>query len=164
MYKSLIDHYLEILNLDGVLFHDDWGSQRAPFFSLDVCMEMVAPYLKQIVDYCHEKGLWFQQHSCGKNELLVPAMIYAGVDMWQPQSMNDVEMLREKYGDKIMFSIAPPAVPRDASDEDVEAAAKAFVDKYAPDFAEKPFMVGTFFADPRFTKAIYKYSRIALSK
>ena len=41
---------------------------------------------------------------------------------------------------------------------------KAFVDKYAPDFAEKPFLVGTFFADPRFTKAIYKYSRIALSK
>ena len=164
MYKSLIDHYLEILNLDGVLFHDDWGSQRAPFFSLDVCMEMVAPYLKQIVDYCHEKGLWFQQHSCGKNELLVPAMIYAGVDMWQPQAMNDVEMLRNKYGDKIMFSITPPSVPRDASDEDVDAAAKAFVDKYAPDFAEKPFLVGTFFADPRFTKAIYKYSRIALSK
>ena len=163
MYKSLIDHYLDILNLDGVLFHDDWGSQRAPFFSLDVCMEMVAPYLKQIADYCHEKGMWFQQHSCGKNELLVPAMVYAGVDMWQPQTMNDVEMLREKYGDKIMFSIAPPSVPRDASDEVIEKTAKEFVDKYAPTFAEKPFMVSTFFADPRFTQAIYKYSRIALS-
>ena len=163
-YDDYIDHYHRYLHPDVITLHDDWGSQRAPFFSLDVCMEMVAPYLKQIVDYCHEKGLWFQQHSCGKNELLVPAMIYAGVDMWQPQAMNDVEMLREKYGDKIMFSITPPAVPRDASDEDVDAAAKAFVDKYAPDFAEKPFLVGTFFADPRFTKAIYKYSRIALSK
>ena len=164
MYISMIDHYTEFLNLDGVVFHDDWGSQRAPFFSLDVCLEMVAPYLKRVADHCHKKGMWFQQHCCGKNELLVPAMIYAGVDMWQPQSMNDVEMLREKYGDKIMFSIAPPAVPRDASDEDVDAAAKAFVDKYAWDFAEKPFLVGSFFADPRFTKAIYKYSRIALSK
>ncbi len=164
MYISMIDHYTEFLNLDGVVFHDDWGSQRAPFFSLDVCLEMVAPYLKRVADHCHKKGMWFQQHCCGKNELLVPAMIYAGVDMWQPQSMNDVEMLREKYGDKIMFSIAPPAVPRDASDEDVDAAAKAFVDKYASDFAEKPFLVGSFFADPRFTKAIYKYSRIALSK
>ncbi len=164
MYISMIDHYTEFLNLDGVVFHDDWGSQRAPFFSLDVCLEMVAPYLKRVADHCHKKGMWFQQHCCGKNELLVPAMIYAGVDMWQPQSMNDVEMLREKYGDKIMFSIAPPAVPRDASDEDVDAAAKAFVDKYASNFAEKPFLVGSFFADPRFTKAIYKYSRIALSK
>ena len=24
-------------------FHDDWGSQRAPFFSLDTCREMLVP-------------------------------------------------------------------------------------------------------------------------
>ena len=91
-------------------------------------------------------------------------MIYAGVDMWQPQRMNDVEMLREKYGDKIMFSIAPPEVPRDAGDDVIDKVAREFVDKFAPDFAEKPFLVSSFFADPRFTMAIYKYSRIALSK
>lgn len=163
MYESMIDHYLDILKLDGIVFHDDWGSQRAPFFSLDVCLEMVAPYIKRIADYCHSKGMWFQQHCCGKNEMLVPAMIYAGVDMWYPQSMNDVNMLRDKYGDKIMFSIAPPAVGPDASDAEVEAAADAFVQKYAADFAEKPFVVSSFFGDPRFTKAIYKYSRIALA-
>ncbi|MBR4702816.1 MAG: methyltransferase [Oscillospiraceae bacterium] len=163
MYISMIDHYLEFLKLDGVVFHDDWGSQRAPFFSLDVCMEMVAPYLKKVADHCHARGLWFQQHCCGKNELLVPAMIYAGVDMWQPQVMNDVVMLREKYGDKIMFSMAPPSTPREATDAEIEAAADAFVSRYAADFREKPFLVGSFFADPRFTKAIYKYSRLALS-
>lgn len=164
MYISMIDHFLEFLKLDGVVFHDDWGSQRAPFFSLDVCLEMVAPYLKRVADHCHSKGLWFQQHCCGKNELLVPAMIYAGVDMWQPQAMNDIDMLREQYGDKIMFAIVPPAMPREATDADIEEAAKAFVDKYAADFAEKPFMVSTYFADPRFSTYIYKYSRIALSK
>ena len=164
MYISLLDHYLEFMDLDGIMFHDDWGSQRAPFFSLDVCMEMVAPYLKKIADHCHEKGLWFEHHCCGKNELLVPAMIYAGVDMWQPQAMNDVDMLREKYGDKIIFSIAPPALKPDATEEEIEANAKAFVEKYAPTFAEKPFRVGTYFVDPRYSKYIYKYSRIALSK
>ena len=45
----VVQMVVDILKLDGVLFHDDWGSQRAPFFSLDVCMEMVAAYLKQIV-------------------------------------------------------------------------------------------------------------------
>ena len=164
MYIAMIDHYLDFLQLDGVVFHDDWGSQRAPFFSLDVCMEMVAPYLKKVADHCHAKGLWFQQHCCGKNELLVPAMIYAGVDMWMPQVMNDVAALREQYGDKIMFSMSPPAVPREATDAEIEAAADAFVSRYAADFREKPFLVGSFFADPRFTKAIYKYSRMALSK
>ena len=77
--------------------------------------------------------------------------------------MNDVTMLRDKYGDKIMFSIAPPALEPGATDADVDKAARAFVDKYAADFAEKPFVVSSFFGDPRFTTAIYKYSRIALA-
>ncbi len=164
MYEAMINKYLEILRLDGVVFHDDWGSQRAPFFSLDVCMEMVAPYLKRLADFCHSKGLWFQQHCCGKNELLVPAMVAAGVDMWYPQPMNDVDMLREKYGDKIMFGIAPPALPMDASEEEADAAARAFVAKYAPDFQEKPFVLFSFMTPPQLTRAIYKHSRIALSK
>jgi len=163
-YDEYIDYYHRYLNPDMITFHDDWGSQRAPFFSLDVCMEMVAPYLKRIADHCHEKGLWFQQHCCGKNELLVPAMVYAGVDMWMPQVMNDVEKLREQYGDKIMFSIAPPQTERDATDKEIEAAADAFVGKFAADYQQKPFIVGSFFADPRFTTAIYKYSRLALGK
>ncbi len=163
MYERMIDHYLDILKLDGVVFHDDWGSQRAPFFSLNVCMEMVAPYIRRVADYCHARGLWFQQHCCGKNEPLVPAMLYAGVDMWYPQTMNDVDMLRAAYGDRIMFSVAPPALPPGAGDADVDAAARAFVEKYAADFAEKPFVVFSLFADPRFTAAIYKYSRIALA-
>jgi len=164
MYISLIDHYLEFMQPDGIIFHDDWGSQRAPFFSLKLCMEMVAPYIKRIADHCHEKGLWFQQHSCGKNEVLVPAMIAAGVDIWQPQIMNDLEMLRNEYGDKIMISIAPPELPADATDEEVDAAAKEFVDAHAADFVAKPFIVNTRNVDPRYIPAIYKYSRIALSK
>jgi hypothetical protein len=164
MYEAMITKYLEILKLDGVIFHDDWGSQRAPFFSLDVCMEMIVPYLKRIADFCHSKGLWFQQHCCGKNELLVPAMIAAGVDMWYPQAMNDVDMLREKYGDKIMFSITPPPIPKDATEEEIDALAKALVDKYADGFEERPFVVHSFMSPPEFAKAVYKYSRMALSK
>ncbi len=163
MYERMIDHYLDFMKLDGVVFHDDWGSQRAPFFSLNVCMEMVAPYLKRVADYVHSKGMWFQHHCCGKNEPLVPAMVYAGVDMWYPQTMNDVDMLREQYGDKIIFSMSPPALKPDASDAEADAAARAFVEKYAADFTEKPFVVFSLFGDPRFTKAIYKYSRIALA-
>ena len=162
MYERMIDHYLDILKLDGVVFHDDWGSQRAPFFSLNVCLEMVAPYIKRLADYCHARGMWFQQHCCGKNEPLVPAMIYAGVDMWYPQIMNDVDALRDQYGDKIMFAIAPPALAPDAGDADVDAAARAFVEKYAADFTEKPFVILSVYGDPRLTNAIYKYSRMAL--
>ena len=163
MYIHMIEKYREILNIDGVIFHDDWGSQRAPFFSLDTCREMIVPYIRKISDYCHSKGMWFQHHCCGKNELLVPAMIDAGVDMWFPQDMNDTYMLHEKYGDKIMFFIAPKVSSMDATDEEIEQVAKDFVAKFAPTFKEKPIVLTSYFIDPRLTNAIYKHSRIALN-
>ncbi len=162
MYESMIDKYLEILQLDGIVFHDDWGSQRAPFFSLDTCMEMIVPYLKRIADYCHSKGMLFNQHSCGKNELLVPAMIAAGVDVWQPQPMNDSEMLVREYGNKMMFGVTPPEIPEDASNEELERAIKGFVAKYAGDFDKRPIVVSDMRLPQRVTDEIYRQSRIAL--
>ena len=162
MYIEMIEKYMEVLNLESVTFHDDWGSQRAPFFSEQVCTEMIAPHIKKIADFCHSKGMIFNHHSCGKNELLVPSMLAEGDDMWWPQDMNDIDTLREKYGDKLVLSVVPPAVAEDASDEEIEAAAKAFVDKYAPDYFEKPIIVMAFFATQRLVDAIYRQSRIAL--
>jgi hypothetical protein len=165
MYEAMISKYLEILNLDGVIFHDDWGSQRAPFFSLDVCMEMVVPYLKRIADFCHSKGLWFQQHCCGKNELLVPAMIAArSGHVVSPIHEQLLTCSAKDTAIKIMFSISPPMIAKDAIEEEIEAAAKAFVDKYAPDFQEKPFVMFSFMTPPKFNQAVYRYSRVALSK
>ena len=164
MYIAMITKYMECLNIDGVIFHDDWGSQRAPFFSIDVCREMIVPHIKKVSDFCHANGLWFQHHCCGKNELLVPAMIEMGVDMWYPQEMNDIEMLHEKYGDKIIFGATPKIPAEDATDEEIEELAKEFVAKYAPTFTEKPIIAATFFAGPKMGPAVYRQSRIALNK
>ena len=91
-------------------------------------------------------------------------MIDMGVDIWLPQSMNDIDMLFEKYGDKIIFGISPPIPAEDATDEDIELIAKEFAEKYAPTFTEKPILASTFFAGPKMSLALYKQSRIALSK
>ena len=157
MYIKMIRHYIDQLDVKEVLFHDDWGSQRAPFFSLDTCMEMIVPALRKIADFCHSKGMIFQQHSCGKNELLVPAMIAAHVDMWAGQPMNDKAMLYEKYGDKIILGVEAPALPADASQEQIEAAAKAFAEKYN----DHAIIANIRTAPPAFGPALYKYSRIA---
>ena len=162
LYEAMITKYMECLNIEGVMFHDDWGSQRAPFFSKATCDEMLVPYIKRLADFCHSKGLWFEQHSCGKNEPLVPCMVEAGVDIWFPQAMNDVDMLIREYGDKIVFSVTPPAIPKDATDEEVDAIAKAFAEKYASH--ERPIVMFAFMSDPRFTAAVYKYSREILGK
>ena len=158
MYINMIQHYIDQLDVQEVLFHDDWGSQRSPFFSLDTCREMLVPALRKIADWCHSKGLIFQQHSCGKNELLVPAMIDAHVDLWCGQPMNDKYMLVQKYGDKIMLGVETPNLAPDASESEIDEAAHAFVEKYSG----KRIMASNRMASDAFNKAMYKYSRIAL--
>ncbi len=158
MYIHFIDKYREAIGVREVYFHDDWGSQRAPFFSLDTVMEMIVPAIRKISDWCHERGIIFQLHSCGKNEMLVPAMIAAGVDIWNGQEMNDKEMLYEKYGDQIMLGISAPALPEDAADEQIREAAAEFVAKHL----KYPMMVAGFGVSQKMFEEIYRQSRIAL--
>lgn len=164
MYIDVLDHFLAFAKLDGLLMHDDWGSQRAPFFSPNVCRKMIAPHMKRVVDYVHSKGMWFELHSCGLNEAMVPVMIEIGVDIWRPQHINDIVMLHEKYGDKIILGMPFTKVNAQSTDEEIRSAVKEFVDKYAPNFREKPFLVSAFGVDDRFTKELYRQSRIALNK
>jgi hypothetical protein len=131
-YDDMFRRFKKYYNADGIYFHDDWGSQRAPFFSLDVCREMIVPYLKRVCDTCHELGMYLDLHSCGFNELLVPAMIEAGVDVWSGQTMNDRVKMLKLYGDKIKLNIAPdPVMPQPgATKEEMEQAAKESLDKF----------------------------------
>jgi hypothetical protein len=163
LYKKMIDNYAKHFKPDIISFHDDWGSQRSPFFSLDTAMEMIVPYIKQVVDHCHEHGIFYDQHSCGKNEKLVPAYIATGADSWSGQSMNDMEWIYDHYGDKIILGMETGLPTNsmgmvEATPEEEVAAAKKFVAKYGPAYKEKPVLAG-FFSTPAFTEAIYVESR-----
>ena len=156
-YPKLIRKYKEYYHVEMITFHDDWGSQRAPFFSLDTVEEMLVPYLKRIVDAAHEMGLYFELHSCGKNELLVPAMIDAGVDMWNGQPMNDKKMLAETYGDKIIIGSDPRPLTPDTDPEEIRSACKEFVDTFNcyRTYGGRALRV------PGAREAIYEFSRVA---
>ena len=165
LYKKMIDKYVYAYKPDLLSLHDDWGAQRAPFFSLETVMEMIVPYIKQVVDHCHEAGVFYSQHSCGKNELLVPAYIATGADSWGGQSINDMESLYGSYGDKIILSM--PSGLRVKNDgmgiisdpEEAALAAKAFVAKYAPLYGQKPVFCDAFFAPAEFWETLYAESR-----
>jgi len=140
---------------DLLWFHDDWGSQRAPLFSLETCREMIVPYLKRIVASAHDYGIGFELHSCGKNEMLVPAMIEAGVDMWAGQDMNDKEFLYKEYGREIKLGVNPPPLPAEASESELEDIVGRFLDTYPANV-----YVGQQFAmDGRYYPMIYRESR-----
>lgn len=152
-YDDYIGHYKKYLDCDVINFHDDWGSQRAPFFSLDAAMEMLVPYLKRIVDSAHRHGCRFDLHCCGKNELLVPAMIAAGVDSWSGQPMNDYEMMYEKYGDKIVLGMPIGGITDGMSDEELYKAIEVFVRQH-------PRAMGSMFmGPPKAGEYLYEISR-----
>ena len=152
-----VERMTQILPIDNVLVHDDWGHQNGPFFSRDVCREMIVPYLKRLVEFCHSKGLTFELHSCGRTESLVPCMIEAGVDLWAGQTaINDMEGLAEQYKDQpILFELAAPAVPEGAGEREIREIARDFVLRH------RDHRVGVLKrgASQACLDAIYEYSR-----
>jgi len=162
LYEDIIDHYVEYFNMTGFLFHDDWGSQRAPFFSLDVFREMIAPYIRRLTSYCHKKSVIFELHSCGHTELLMDGIVECGIDMWRPQPMNDIDSLLKNYGDRIKLGIRLPVFSDDTPDSEKVRAAKEIVSRYG--IYPKSVYTMSHFQDPVFRKALYEESRILYNK
>lgn len=166
-YCRLVDKYVEYGNPRIISFHDDWGSQRAPFFSPATVRKMILPSLKKVLSHIRSKGVFVDMHSCGKNEMLAPIYVEAGVQSWSPQPMNDHKMLYEKYGNKILLGISPPDVDPDASEEALYAGLKDFIDYYCQP-GKPPVAVFALSLEKRFhpklSEAIYKLSRIALNR
>jgi len=160
LYDKIIGKYKECFNPDVICLHDDWGSQRAPFFSLNTVREMILPYINRISASIHSRDMFFEFHSCGKIELLAPAIVETGADIWTGQPINDKDYFYQNYGDKIILGPEPDVQPdRDMSDEDAVAAAKRFVAKYAPDYEKKPVIANRFLAPDSFIETIYEESR-----
>lgn len=146
--------------LDGVLIHDDWGTQNGPFFSLDTAMEMFVPYLKRVVDYIHSEGMYYEQHSCGNCTKLVPAYIAAGVDWWGPQIMNDFDAILDlAEGTRLHIGMAD-ACPPDASPELAVELAREWFRKYG----HRQVTLAPMAAPPAFLAEVYRLSREAFRK
>ena len=158
LYDEYIDRMVKHCDIDCVLVHDDWGTQNGPFFSLDTCMEMIAPYLKRMVESAHKRGLLFELHSCGKMEKLVPAILEADVDIWCPQSINDFDSLVETYKDEtLIFGKQGIEVPQGLGDEEYRQLGRDWAAKYI----DYHVCTATRGIAEAFTQGVYEYSRKA---
>ena len=146
--------------IDGVLIHDDWGTQNGPFFSLDTAMEMLVPYLKRVVDYIHSEGMYYEQHSCGNCTKLVPAYIAAGVDLWTPQTMNDFDAILDMAEGSRLHIAMPDACPPDATPEVAAELAQQWFRKYG----HRQVTLAPMAAPPAFLAEVYRLSREAFAK
>ncbi len=161
-YEKIIDKCIEHFGMSILYFHDDWGSQMAPFFSAETFREMILPYMKRLTSYCHERNVVFELHSCGHIEKLADVIAETGIDMWRPQPMNDFDGLYRNFGDKFKLGYRLPVFGKDAADDEKIKAAKDIVAKYS--LPGKYIYTSSHFQDPVFRKALYKESRIAYSK
>ena len=119
LFCRIVDKCCEYFDVDGFLVHDDWGSQRGPFFSPEVAEEMIVPYMKKLTAHIHKKGKVAELHSCGKNEMQIENYIKAGWDIWGPMgNINDTLALFRKYGDRIVIGVVPENDPENISDEE----------------------------------------------
>lgn len=109
---AIMRHYIDDFHCDGILIHDDWSAQRSPFFSVQMAKELLAPYVKRLADYAHNRDVFFTLHSCGNGEGLIPAILETGADSWQAQANAiDVDACYEKLGDSMMLETYPDIPP-----------------------------------------------------
>lgn len=146
-------------SVDGFMLHDDWGSQREPFFSDTIARELFLPHMKKLVGHIHDKGRYCGLHSCGHVEDRVPVFVEAGIDTWQMQAnCNDVHKVYEQWGDKLAVQVTLPEF--DHSDEKAAvAAARYYVDTFCKPGKPTMLVGWNCMSNPVFAEEVYTYSR-----
>lgn len=103
----LMDKVAQYYKPDVLMFHDDWGTQKGMFFSPETWRVLIKPQIQKAVDRCHELGMIYEHHSCGKIEAVVPEFVEMGIDSWQGQDINDISKLKELTKGKLAFHTTP---------------------------------------------------------
>ncbi|MEM2739908.1 MAG: uroporphyrinogen decarboxylase family protein [Candidatus Bathyarchaeia archaeon] len=91
--------------VDVVYDGDDVGMQRGMMISPGVWRRLLKPRYRELADLCHRYGVFFNFHSDGWIEPIIPDLIEIGVDILnpvQPECMDPVK-LKQIYGDKLCF-------------------------------------------------------------
>jgi len=162
LYCKIIDLCCDAYgeNLAGFTVHDDWGSQRAPFFSFDAGREMIVPYMKQLTDHIKARGKLADLHSCGHLEAQIQNFIDGGWESWTPMPMNDTKKLYKEYGDKIILGIVDDPLPEGATAQQQADQAAAFAEEYyAPDKPSQVSLYGGAVLTDAYCDSLYRTTR-----
>lgn len=164
---KLVDKYCEYWpSLDGFNIHDDWGSQRAPFFSQEVAEELFVPYMKELTDHIHAKGRYVTLHSCGCGQSRIKCFIDGGFDGWDPQTMNDTQKLWDDYGEQICISVMPDQYdPEKTSQEEQRRYGREYAERFSKPgkLAKLGFYSGTTLTSA-FLEEVYIQSRMIFNR
>ena len=124
----MLENFLSLAEIDGVLLGSDWGSQRGLLMSPEAWDEMLRPGEQKEYDLIHAYGKDVWVHSCGNVEELVPRLVEMGLDVLNPVQSEamDIRALKEHYGERLTFwgAISTQQTLPFGTPEDVKAEAR----------------------------------------
>ncbi|MDD4870190.1 MAG: uroporphyrinogen decarboxylase family protein [Kiritimatiellae bacterium] len=93
------------LEIDAMMFGDDWGQQSGLIMGPVLWREFIKPRIRQMYSAVKTKGKFVFIHSCGKVDGLFPELIECGLDVFNPfqPEVMDVFEVKKKYGDRLSF-------------------------------------------------------------
>ena len=134
-FDKMIEWYIGLTKIartyyhaDMILFHDDMGTQRAPFFSPEIDEELFIPQYQKRTGAVHEQGMFIALHSCGNVRRQIPNFITAGFDAWEGQEgVMDKDEIMETFGDQLV-QIGQYQISGDLTDEEAVEALRHMIE------------------------------------
>lgn len=133
-YKVVLERGRNELGLDAIWTSDDIGTQKTPFFSMEIFNEFFKPYYKELIDHAHSLGMHFWMHTCGNILPMIPSLAEIGLDVLHPiqkYTMEEKEVA-QKYGGSLCIwagfdvqQIIPYGTP-----EEVRQEVRFMIDTY----------------------------------
>jgi hypothetical protein len=141
-FEAMVDFHIDVLerrlavfDIDYVIYHDDWGTARAPFFSEDLLRETILPPTIRYMKHIKDKGIRVMFHCCGLINDFIPALVdEVGSDALDIQYLNDIEGIMKNYGDRTTIALQMPDAEvffdPATTVEQIKAKAREYVDRY----------------------------------
>ena len=94
--------------VDVIRFGDDLGMTTGPFMDVDTYKTLFKPRHKMLCDYVKvHSNMHTFIHSCGSISMLMPDMIEAGIEIFNPVQTNaykmEPEFLKKEFGNDCVF-------------------------------------------------------------
>ena len=95
------------LGVDGVIGRNDWYGKNGPFMSPKHFRRFIMPYLKMIVDECHDHGVPFIEHLDGNTMLTANELwVELGIDGYhaiEGTAGMDIGEMKAQYGHDLIL-------------------------------------------------------------
>jgi hypothetical protein len=142
LFEANVDFFIKAFDeknkaykYDYVFYSDDWGTARAPFFSVDTMRETLLEPTKRFIKHVKESGVKIVFHNCGQINHFLPLIIEDiqpdGMDI---QFINDIEGFMRKYGNTVTIDLQKPDemlfFDPDTALETIKERARAYVDTF----------------------------------